>query len=285
VNKLITKFCASLLTVLLLINSPCVLALDFDFGFKTGFESFEWEEFDRNDKSLLTETGTRFIVGAFIGNTTQLKDGFIYNAEIQNYFGVVDYDGQTQDGVPVTTDTTYIGGNLIGEAGGRIVNSCTNLAWDFVGMVDIDTWTRNLASNTDATGLRTGEAEEKYMILNVRIGTGPAWDAGNWKGRFIVGIKQPIYTYEFLDNSFTGFTEDITLEPKGRSSAFLTFNNDIQLTKTLHLKIDAYYDSYRFDRSDGKIAIESSTRDRFIVSQPKSYQDTYGIVAGLGWKF
>ena len=210
---------------------------------------------------------------------------FIYNAEIRNYIGVVDYDGQTQDGVPVTTDTNYTGFNIIGEIGGRVGNTNGNFAWDFVGIVDIDTWVRNLESSRDATGRPTGEAQEQYLIFNMRIGTGPAWETGKWNGRVVFGIKQPIYTYEYLDNSFTGFTEDIILNPKGRTSAFLTFNNDIQLTKTLHLKIDAYYDSYRFDQSDPEEATEILTGDRYFIVQPKSYQDTYGILAGLGWKF
>jgi len=288
VKTLLTKAIVSLSSVLIFINPQSVLAVDFDFGFKAGFESFEWEEFGENGESLLTETGTRFVAGAFIGNTPQLKKQFIYNAEIKNYFGVVDYDGQTQpdDGSePVKTDTTYTGFNLSGEAGIRAPITNGSFAWDFTGKLDIDTWIRNLASSTTESGRPTAEGQEQYFVLNLRIGTGPAWHSGKWQGRVIIGVKQPIYTYEFVDNYYTGFTEDVVLHPKGQTSGFLTFNNDIQLSKTLHLKIDAYYDSYRFDRSDPKFVTEVGTGDSGFVVQPKSSQDTYGIVAGLGWKF
>jgi len=282
-----TKVRVSLFAMFALINTQSVLAADFDFGFKAGFESFEWEEFDdETGQSLLTETGTRFVAGAFIGNTPQLKKKFIYNAEIRNYFGVVDYDGQTEDintGIttPATTDTTYTGFNLSGEAGIRTPNTNGSFAWDFTGKLDIDTWVRNLASGNNEAGEAFGEAQEQYLVFNLKIGTGPAWNAGKWHGRVIVGVKQPIYTYEFIDNYYTGYPEDIVLHPKGRTSAFLTFNNNIQLSKTLHLKIDGYYDSYRFDASD----VEPIAGENFGILQPESSQDTYGILAGLGWKF
>ncbi len=286
-KKLLTNTSICLIASLVAINdAPAAEATDFDFGFKAGFESFKWEEFDQKGASLLTETGTRFVAGGFIGNTSQLNKTLIYNAEIRNYFGAVDYDGQTQDGIPATTTTNYSGFNVIGEIGGRMDIANSGFAWDFVGKADIDTWVRNLESSRDATGQPTGEAQENYLIFNVRIGTGPAWDTGNWKGRVIFGVKQPVYTYEYIDNIYTGFTEDTILRPKGRNSAFLTFNNDIQLTKTLHLKIDGYYDSYRFDRSDPVeyVAIGSGGGNGFVW-QPQSFQDTYGILAGLGWNF
>ena len=179
-NTLFTKVIISFCAVVISIIPQSTLAVDFDFGFKAGFESFEWEEFDDNGESLLTETGTRFVAGAFIGNTPQLDQKFIYNAEIKNYFGVVDYDGQTQDGVPVTTDTTYTGFNLIGEAGIRAGNANGSFAWDFVGKLDVDTWVRNLESSRDVTGRQTGEGQEQYLIFNLRIGTGPAWHSGKW---------------------------------------------------------------------------------------------------------
>ena len=288
-KPLLSKIIVSLSTILIFINPQFALAVDFDFGFKAGFESFEWEEFDDSGKSLLTETGTRFVAGAFLGNTPQLNKKFIYNAEIKNYFGVVDYDGQTFDintGIttPAKTDTTYTGFNINGEAGIRAPNTNGSFAWDFVGKFEIDTWIRNLESGTNEAGEPFGEGQEQYMVFNLRMGTGPAWNAGKWSGRLIVGFKQPIYTYEFLDNYYTGYTDDVVVNPKGQISGFLTFNNDIQLSKTLHLKIDAYYDSYRFDKSneeDYTIAGVGTGK----VWQPQSYQDTYGILAGLGWKF
>ena len=83
------------------------LAAPFDFGGKAGFENFGWEEFDDDGSKLLKESGTRYALSGFLGNTLRAKKNLIYRAEAKLYFGTVDYEGQTQDGVPAFSDTHY----------------------------------------------------------------------------------------------------------------------------------------------------------------------------------
>lgn len=275
-------FANSLVLASVLIPWPSQAA-PFDFGVKAGFEHFVWEEIDEDGSKLLDETGARYVVSGFLGNTLRTKSQFIYRAEAKLYFGTVDYDGQTQDRVPVTSDTNYTGLMLEGEAGYRAGNARGTFAWDIVGRGGWDSWVRDIDNSTDVTGRRVNGATEQYTILNLRVGTGPYWQAGIWQARFIGGFKLPLFTNEYIRKEDSGYDDDVTLEPKGRISTFANFYNYFRLSEKLLLTIEAFYDSYRFDRSDPEIVSENG--NRFPIVQPKSTQDNYGVQGGVSFSF
>jgi len=258
-------------------------AVPFDFGAKAGWESFRWKEVDVNGKRLLEETGPRFTINAFLGNTMRPVTGFIYNVDARMYLGVVDYDGQTQDGVPAESDTYYSGFMLEGTSGVRLGPAVGTFAWDIIGKLGFDTWTRRIDDTTDAIGRRVSGARERYLILNMRLGTGPIWRVSGWTGRFIAGAKYPLWTSEYLDSADSGLDENLTLEPEGQLSAFVEFSNRIRLSKKVHLQVDAYYDSYRFGRSDR--VLTTSGGIPVLVWQPESTQDVIGVQLGVGLVF
>jgi len=260
-------------------------AASIDFGGKAGLEHFVWEEFDDDGSKLLDETGTRYALSGFLGNTLRTKKNFIYRAEARLYFGAVEYDGQTQDGVPVTSDTHYTGLMLEGEAGYRAGNARGTFAWDIIGRGGYDSWVRDIDNSTDITGRSVSGATEQYTIFNLRVGTGPYWQAGNWQARFIAGFKLPVLTNEFIRKEDSGFDDDITLEPKGRVSTFFNFYNHIRLTKKLLLTVEAFYDSYRFDASDSVVVYDNNSGRNVEVWQPKSSQDNYGVQGGVSFSF
>src|SRR3990172_8134655 len=77
-----------------------------NYGFKAGFESFQWKEFEGGER-LLKESGLRFSIGGNLGNDLMREQGFIYDIDGKLYLGRVNYDGQTQSGQPAKTDTEY----------------------------------------------------------------------------------------------------------------------------------------------------------------------------------
>lgn len=258
-------------------------AVPFDFGGKAGFENFKWEEFDDDGSKLLEESGARFTISGFLSNSFKVNRGFIYGAEAKFYGGEVDYDGQTQDGVPAKSDTTYNGMMLEGEAGFRAGSINGGFGWDFIGRAGFDFWTREIDDTTDILGRSVRGGTEQYTILNLRFGTGPSWQAGRWKARFIAGIKYPFATNEFISEDDSGLDDDVDLEPKGRVSGYLNFSNHIQLTEKVYLRLDAFYDSYRFDKSDPETTSLNGVPVR--VWQPESTQDNYGIQGGVSLNF
>ena len=277
-------FVASLTLLGIFLPWP-VFAAPFDFGGKAGFEQFVWEEFDADGSKLLDETGTRYALSGFLSNTLRTKKSFIYRAEAKLYFGTVEYDGQTQDGVPVTSDTNYAGFMLEGEVGHRAGNASGTFAWDIVGRGGFDAWFRDIDNSTDITGRSVSGATEQYTIFNLRVGTGPYWQAGNWQARLIAGFKLPWLTSEFISKEDSGFDDDVTLEPKGRVSTFFNFYNHIRVSKMLLLTFEAFYDSYRFDASDSVVVYDNHRGEYISVWQPKSSQDNYGVQGGVSFSF
>lgn len=270
-------------TFFCVITPASIAAAPFDFGFKAGFEEYLWEEFASDGGKYLDETGTRYVVSGFLGNTLRVKQDFIYRAEARLYFGTVDYDGQTQDGVPAQSDTHYGGLMLEGEAGYR-AGTGGNFAWDIIGRAGFDSWTREIDDTIDVTGRAVGGGREQYTILNLRAGTGPYWQAGIWQARLIGGFKLPFFTNEYISKKDTGYSDDLNLEPKGQISAFFNFYNHFRLTKKLLLTFEAFYDSYRFDASD-RVAVYDSNGAPIEVWQPESTQDTYGLQGGVSFSF
>jgi hypothetical protein len=231
----------------------------------------------------LDETGTRYVVNGFLGNTLRTKSKFIYRAEAKLYFGTVDYDGQTQDGVPVTSETNYTGLMMEGEAGYRAGNASGTLAWDIVGRGGFDNWIRDIDNSTDVTGRSVSGTTEQYTIMNLRVGTGPYWQVGVWQARFLGGFKLPILTNEYIRKEDSGFDDDVTLEPKGRISTFFNFYNYFRITEKLLLTFEVFYDSYRFDASNREVVSDGG--QDILVWQPKSTQDNYGVQGGVSFSF
>jgi hypothetical protein len=274
---------ACCLTVLSLLIPLSSFAAPFDFGFKAGLEHFLWEEFEDDGSKLLDESGVRYMLSGFLGNTLRTNQNFIYHADAKLYFGDVDYDGQTQDRVPVTSDTNYTGFLVEGEVGYRAGNASGNFAWDIVARGGFDSWVRQIDNSRDVTGRAVRGITEQYTILNLRAGTGPYWQAGNWQGRFIAGFKLPLLTNEYISKEDSGFDDDVTLEPKGRVSPFLNFYSYVRLTDKLLFTIEAFYDSYRFDASDPEVV--GVNGETILVWQPESSQDNYGLQGGVSFSF
>jgi hypothetical protein len=72
-----------------------------------GLEQYEWVEFVDDGSELLTEDGVIWQLGGRVG--VHYPGGPSIRGRGELFFGDVDYDGETQDGIPVTTDTTYAG--------------------------------------------------------------------------------------------------------------------------------------------------------------------------------
>ncbi|WP_455205758.1 hypothetical protein [Kaarinaea lacus] len=259
-------------------------SLSFDFGGKAGFENFQWEEFDRNGSKLLKESGNRFVIAAFLGNTYQQTQGFIYRVDLKSYFGEVDYEGGTWDGVAAQSETDYTGFGLEGEAGYRLGTLTGSFGWDISARVGFDIWSRDINDTFDVSGRYVKGYTEVYTIQNLRLGTGPSWNVGRWNARFIAGGKYPFATNEFIGEDELGYDDDLNLEPKGKWSPFFNFYNYFQLSDKVLLVVDVYYDTYQFDPSD-PVSPKVNGIPVTPVYQPESKQVNYGLQGGISMAF
>ena len=186
------------LIVLLLLHS----AARAERSISIGVESFEWTE-----PSLdLIEEGTRYNVGLSSGNLLSSSQGFKHEFSGTIYQGTIDYDGSTQGGTPVQTDTKYAGFK------GQIKLALRKSNFGLAGAIGIEKWSRDIISIKNTIGYK-----EKYSQPFVKLGVGYFHQRGTGKGRFEIGYKRP------FDVEETVAKFDITLEPKGTDSLYLHY--------------------------------------------------------------
>ncbi len=101
-----------------------------------------WEEFVPSKGRLLKESG--FILGVGL-----IHEKNLFAGGVEIYGGVLNYDGQTQAGTPVETDTRYLGGNAhigIWKEWGEKVKLKGNLSYR------VESWIRDIRSTSQAEG-------------------------------------------------------------------------------------------------------------------------------------
>lgn len=243
-----------------------------------GIERFVWEEFSDGQR-LLKEDGLRLAVGLKNDTFDRPSPGSVYSLEGRFYFGQVDYDGRTQsdisayDGLPLQSDTLYLG--ALGEAlfGQRFGEQ---RAVDLLAGIGVNNWVREIQASQTMSGntiVLTGDAVEQYFILYTKLGLGFYRRGVSRYGHFQIGAKHPFYTYEYVDDI------DLTLEPGGEWSGYAQLRIGAAGRSAARFDVTVYYDSFRFGRSPGEFFTRNGTP--YIAFQPESHMDVVGLTAGF----
>lgn len=203
-----------------------------------------WEEFDENGDSLLTEEGWLWAFGA-----RGRYKALVFGGEI--YKGTLFYDGQTQAGDPVQTDSIYGGFSFhlgVEKGFGVVAGSLIYRA---------EGWRRDIKSTRTAIGYKE---DWFFHSLDAKISLEGKWNAdigfyGFGVYRYILGTK--------MQASIEGAPE---LEPK-RGIAYelgagLRWRN---------LGTELFYSHITFNRSDMK-----PVGGGYYIFQPKSTRNIYG---------
>lgn len=125
-------------------------------------QSFTWREFDNDGGRLLEEKGPRFFIGATFDNFRRQGPGLLYSVNGKIYLGNVDYDGQTQSGIPAVTDVNYFGVNIEAQGGYRFGR---RIGVDVFGGLGFDDWVRSIADGTTPSGTTVFGYDEYYTIV------------------------------------------------------------------------------------------------------------------------
>lgn len=238
-----------------------------------GTEYMEWREYDSNNDKLLTESGMRVFAKAQFSHQVASGVGLAYSGKI--YSGVVDYDGQYQDGTPATSETDYNGVSaevrtLLSPHSRRGLASESRTAVA-IG-VGVDAWSRNIKG--------PGGYEEEYLLPYLRLGLEqePADSSGRWSSR--LGILHPFNVQERV-RLFDG----VDLKPKGKPSLYLFVG--YRLNPRWELEFG--YEGYRLresDVSDRPVTLNGEpvdiNGDGYVpdyVLQPESDLDTFSFAA------
>lgn len=226
-----------------------------------GAEYFSWREFGDSGDRLLKETGPRLVATLNVDRAQDSRWEYGFRGRL--YSAKVDYDGQTMEtGEPVATRTDYSGASMemnftrfSGDgAGGRS-------PWFFRFGFGLDAWRRNILASGTVSGY-----VERYRTAYSRFG--PGYD-GLSRWELWGGIRLPFWTRETADLSHIGGS-NLQLEPQGDFSLFAILRYGL----APHLELHAYYDSYRFKKSDPVAGTLNGENGNFY--QPESWQDTIG---------
>lgn len=238
------------------------------------FQYFTWEEFNDRGERLLKEKGPLFGVG--VAATVDLHDNFLFlGGKAELFGGRVDYDGQTTDtdpqfdGLPVSTNVNYFGGKLETDFSWRLKGPAGFLE-PFAGL-GYRHWVRNIeASATDPpVVVRTAEATEEWLSLYARLGLRSTFYLSDTVRLSLEGgAKHP-----FLNRNYAeAFGRNITLEPRGRWSAFGEVGLQVDRFRPAF-----FYEGFRYASSPSIVVLDPRDGSFAEVFQPKSESDIFGI--------
>lgn len=233
-------------------NAPEAWKIEF------GPEYYYWQE-NVNGQKVLDETGPRYAL-EFSGKAVGV-DSWVATVRFKLYYGHVDYNGQTQLGVPVKSTTDYYGG-LIDFGVGRRWTSDRGQYLDLIGRFGVENWERDLNG--------PGGYAEHWLPLYIKFGVETGPENTGWIGA--LGIKAPVWTYQHVDLNKFGAGE-ITLHPDTMPSGYA----DLGYKFGKHLSLTAYLDSYWFAKSG------TDNNGIIIAYQPESW--TYQAGVKIGWNF
>ncbi|MBK3332350.1 porin family protein [Persephonella atlantica] len=222
-----------------------VYAVEFSYSAK----SFLWKEYGNSGEELLKESGWLHEFGF-----SEIFDAQIIY--IKPYLGVeigsVSYDGQTQSGIPVKTDTNYWGVLTRLTIGKEfdILFGETGIGYDY--------WKRNLESSSVSTGYTETWSQ---LYIPVRAGI-----------KFTIQDTQLYGFGEYRLNMKTKNSPsivDVTLEPK--TGLFFSVGGGVKVKK-ISVEVEYSYDKWK--KSDPKQYGSS------LVWQPESKRQTLSFTIG-----
>lgn len=254
------------------------------FAVGIGGEYSTWRETDQSGGTLLRESGPRGTLAVSLDNVNRSVSGLVYNLSAHGYVGNENYDGQTQSGIPITSNTGYIGGVAELAGGYRFMDVFPEYSVDLTAALGVDKWRRKISDTQTDTGTFVSGSEENYRIFYGRLGLGLHHVNNNWSHYVQFGAKRPFGTREEATlmvsqdcNTAPSVLENFVLYPKGSESFYLNWKiNRLSDNHERKYSILFYYDSFQFNRSDTAFGQVTGCS----AHQPDSHQNVFGAQVG-----
>ncbi len=248
--------------VVLILGLYCNPAPAADPGIYLKVESFTWKEYDDSGSRLLKESGPIYAVGVSVGPDTAAP--LVLGGRAELFGGTVGYDGQTQSGTAVETDTNYAGLKAEADLGWRAVVSERFRIEPFAG-AGYRWWQRDIQDSDVAIGY-----QETWWSLYTRFGIrGEYIGTGLLTAFAEAGVKVPLITENEVDLSVIGIST-VTVEPGNAPSGFAETGLAWD-----RFRASLFYEGMRFSKSD------PVTVSGVQVWQPESKADIFGIMFGM----
>jgi hypothetical protein len=245
---------------------------------------FTWKEFSAG-RRLLKESGPLFSQGLLAGFLYPLNTSSSLALRVRGEFfgGIVNYDGETIEQVPVNngetleqvplkTEVNYLGTRQELDLGYRYAALSLHLE-PFAGL-GYRWWLRGLQNTTLATGEAASGYTESWRTGYLRLGARGVYRPDSGASLFAeAGAKYPFYTANSADPFGTGSN---TFRPGGLWSGFAETGVSYR-----HLRFAFSYEGFRFSQSPAVLVVHKGLRD--LLLQPDSSSDIFGL--NIGWSF
>lgn len=220
---------------------------------------FNYEEFSVDGSSFNKETG--YLPGISISASQKTKPSSTFNnkIELEIFDGQVDYDGQTQLGIPLTTDTnetvyklhytiTYSPANKIGSV-------YSKLSWQ--------SWERDILPTNITSGLF-----ERYQWWAVELGfSNEIYRDSINSTYFSLGISNIFNGDIVVDLTNLGFNKP-RLKLGDSSGVSASLSHQYKISKNESLGLSLNIQRFRFGRSNTKTI--SNNFIAFNITEPRS---------------
>lgn len=159
------------------------------------------------------------------------------------YRGTVSYDGHTQSGVPVSTDTDESLGDGRLEVGARFGVPGARV-YRIYGLVGYRRWERTIRSTPSVNGL-----SETYTWPYVGLGAnGVLLRRGRWQWNADLQLREPVRPRVHID--FRGLYDTSTVRPAALPGFRLALPLTYRLSPTTGVTVTPYWDFWRLGKSD-----------------------------------
>jgi len=219
---------------------------------------FNWEEFASDGSRILKESGPQYGVGGELKlDLLKGEAGAMTLKGKQELFGgVVDYDGQLQDGTPYKTDVVYIGTLSELDLGWAI--PYRQAVFEPFAGISYRWWQRELQGN--------GGYKERWYSVASLFGVRSQYELTKESQFFLSGAAK----YQFSNGNSVDFpgTGEVNLSPGSDWSVIADAG-----IRYKNLYSAVYYENFVFPKSD---VVQN-------LFQPRSESEIFGL--RIGWAF
>jgi hypothetical protein len=241
-------------------------------------QAFQYKEFDDDGSLLDREDGT--LPGVVFG-LGMARERWNFVGELAVYSGDVDYDGQTNTRIPITTqtDANITDGHVRAEWWGWEAGS---VRYAVYGGLGYHGWERDIQATRTASGAPVSGLWEYYEWGYVLLGGKLAAEQGLNRWGLDLRLLRTVAPTVRVD--FNGLFDDKTLDLGERFGGRLSATWARRASNRTVLKLEPFYEGWDLGRSDterltqGGVAVGT-------VFEPRSETRNFGVNLGLAHTF
>lgn len=240
---------------------------------------FTYKEFDEDDVLLDREDG--MLPGAVAGLSITGKKGWYGAINASLHGGEVTYDGQTQSGIPVRTDTLEHIADLALEAGRRFEPK-HGPPWAVFAGIGYRWWERDIQSTRLPSGRRVSGVLEVYRwwygFLGVRATLSQTERSSTEVALSVTHTVAPK-----IDVKEFGGADPVTLELGEKTGARLALRWRYHWSSAVALEVGSYYEQWDIGRSDmapltiDGVRVVNAGGFPISIVEPRSETRNYGV--------